>query len=94
VNYHSPHFDDYVGDLLAGLISLRTFEIEFVKANRPIMNDLSFIQAPHLKYFAMDRRCYKMVGGGWVICCLPGLFHWDCDGERVFDRLDGTLCPG
>jgi hypothetical protein len=67
-------FDDYVGNLLAALVSLRTFEIGFDDEDEdcPIKDDLSFIQkvsdrAPHLKHITLNHCCYKRVGGEWWI---------------------------
>jgi hypothetical protein len=90
---------DYVGNLLSAMVSLRTFEIEFDENEWPIKDDLSFIQkvsdqAPHLEHFTLDPRCYKRVGGEWVICELRRFFCSQSKGECVFDRLASTLCPG
>jgi hypothetical protein len=63
------------------------------------MDDLSFIRnlsdrAPHLEHFAVGSRCYKRVGGEWVICGLTGPFRSHLNGEYAFYRLASTLCPG
>jgi hypothetical protein len=84
--------------VLAALVSLRNFETGF-DDDFPIKDDLSFIQkvsdrAPHLDHFALDPRCYKKVGGDWVICGLPGLFRSHIKGECAFVRLASTCCPG
>jgi hypothetical protein len=93
-------FDDYVGNLLAALVSLRTFEIGFDDEDEdcPIKDDLSFIQkvsdrAPHLEHFALDPRCYKKVAGNWVTCGSPGIFRSHFKGECAVDLLASTLCP-
>jgi hypothetical protein len=71
-------FDEYIGSLLADLVSLQVFEIDsegFYGYSTPIDDSLAFIakvsyKAPHLKYFAslnFTEYC-KRVGGEWFFC--------------------------
>jgi hypothetical protein len=92
-------FDDYVGNLLSALVSLRTFEIEIDDDECPIKADLSFIQkvsdrAPHLEHFTSDPCCYKRVGGEWVLCESREYFRFRSKGKCAFYHLASTLCPG
>jgi hypothetical protein len=68
-------FDEYIGNLLAVLVSLRLFAVKtddlcpledvfacFTKASD---------RAPHVEYFAMCHNkdhYWKRIGGQWVIC--------------------------
>jgi hypothetical protein len=63
--------DNYIGSLLAVLVSLRLFAFR----PRPTEDVLAFItkasdQAPHLECFATstEDRYWKRIGGEWVIC--------------------------
>jgi hypothetical protein len=90
--------DDYVGNLLAALVSLRTFEIVFDKDNRLIKGGLSFIEkvsdrAPHLEHFNLNSHCYKRVGGEWVICNLRGPFCSHSKGECVLTVSQAPFVP-
>jgi hypothetical protein len=75
-------FDEYIGGLLAVLVSLRLLEFE-ADDQFPTEDDLAFItkasdRAPHLEYFSMwhtkDRYEFgrlmvrAQIGGQWVIC--------------------------
>jgi len=64
--------DEYIVNLLAGLVHLRIFELD---GQSPIENIHQFImkisdRVPHLEYFSMSYRgpYYKRVGGELVIC--------------------------
>jgi hypothetical protein len=65
--------DNYIGSLLAVLVSLRLFAF---RPEHPTEDVLAFItkasnRAPHLEYFAMsdtNDRYWKRIGGEWVIC--------------------------
>jgi hypothetical protein len=65
---------EYIVDLLAALIHLRVFELQF-NGDCPREDVQRFImkvydRVPHLEYFSMPRlkHYYKRVGGEWVIC--------------------------
>ena len=68
-------FDEYIGSLLAALVSLRILAFR-VYGQRSIESVLAFIakasdRAPHLEYLAMlhlEDRYWKRIGGQWVIC--------------------------
>jgi hypothetical protein len=65
-----PDFGEYIGNLLAALVSLRVFTLTFDDDERD--DDLPFVtqvsdRAIHLEYFTMDRN-YKRVRGEWVFC--------------------------
>jgi hypothetical protein len=65
-----PDFGEYIGNLLAALVSLRVFTLTFDDDERD--DDLPFVtqvsdRAIHLEYFIMDRN-YKRVRGEWVFC--------------------------
>src|SRR5277367_3706408 len=68
-------FDEYIGSLLAVLVSLRLFAFRVYGTSR-IGDVLAFItnapdRAPHLEYLAMLHRgnhYWKRIGGEWVIC--------------------------
>jgi hypothetical protein len=66
--------DNYIGSLLAALVSLRLFAFR-PKVRRPTEDVLALItkasdRAPHLEYFAMTAKdsYWKRIGGEWVIC--------------------------
>jgi hypothetical protein len=68
-------FDEYIGSLLAALVSLRILAFK-VYGQPSIESVLAFIakasdRAPHLEYLAMldiNNRFWKRIGGEWVIC--------------------------
>ena len=66
--------DNYIGSLLAALVSLRLFAFR-PESWRPTEDVLAFItkasdQAPHLECFAMstEDHYWKRIGWEWVIC--------------------------
>jgi len=68
-------FDEHIGSLLAGLVSLRLFAFK-ADDQCPAKDVLAFItiasdRAPNLEYFAMryikGRYC-KRIGREWIIC--------------------------
>jgi hypothetical protein len=71
-------FNEFIGSLLASLVSLQVFEIDcevLCDYDSPTADSLALIaklsdKAPHLKYFAslyFPEYC-KRVGGEWVFC--------------------------
>ena len=71
-------FNEYIGSLLAALVSLQVFEIDcegLCDYGSPTDDSLAFIakvsdKAPHLKYFAslyFPDYC-KRIDGEWVFC--------------------------
>jgi hypothetical protein len=70
--------NEYVGSLLAALVSLQVFKIDcegLCDYDTPFDDSLAFIakvsdKAPHLKYFASlyYPECCKRVGREWVFC--------------------------
>jgi hypothetical protein len=68
-------FGEYIGSLLAVLVSLRIFVFE-TDIRCPIGDAVASLKkasdrAPHLEYFATWRSTYhywKRIGGEWVIC--------------------------
>jgi hypothetical protein len=67
---------EYIGSLLAVLVSLRLFAFKADVLSCPTEDVLAFItkataRAPHLEYFAIlytDDHYWKRIGGEWVIC--------------------------
>jgi hypothetical protein len=66
--------DEYIVDLLAGLVHLRIFDFD-IDEECPINDVHEFItkvsdRVPHLKYVTMPylNRHYKRVGGELVVC--------------------------
>jgi hypothetical protein len=66
--------DEYIVNLLAGLVHLRIFDFEIDK-ECPIKDVNQFVmkvsdRVPHLKYFSMPylKHHYKRVGGELVVC--------------------------
>src|SRR5277367_5915318 len=68
-------FDEYVGSLLAVLVSLRLLAFRVYDMSR-VENVFASItnspdRAPHLEYLAIlyqGRHYWKRIGGEWVIC--------------------------
>ena len=70
-----PDFGEYIGNLLAALVTLRVFTLTFGDRERD--DDLPFVtqvsdRAIHLEYFTLEHvgmdRNYKRVRGEWVFC--------------------------
>ena len=66
--------DEYIVNLLAGLVHLRTFGFQ-IDEECPIKDVHQFVmkvseRAPHLEYFSMPYldHHYKRVGGELVVC--------------------------
>jgi hypothetical protein len=68
-------FEEYIGNLLAALVSLRLFAFKYdgVCPTEDVLASITKAsdRAPHLEYFAtMDAydRYWQRIGGEWVIC--------------------------
>ena len=66
--------DEYIVNLLAGLVHLRSFDFQ-IDEEGPIKDVHQFVmkvsdRVPHLEYFSMPpfKHYYKRVGGELVIC--------------------------